>query len=547
MQCCDKGSSVRTQPRRCRAVFAVVVLLFAPASILSAADVQPFAVVPPTATGPIPSTPDNFGFGIEGFDVQPPVPEGYVIDEYFVSGVGNIYEFTPTGVRIVSPCPPAASSGCTGVPYTTRMIVKRPQHDKDFSGTVVIEALNPSAGFDIAAVWDRSRDLFTANGDIFIGFSSKSVIVNALKEWNPARYAPLHWDYLPFAPGSNNAAEDGITFDIAAQIGALIKTGGSASPLNGLPVKHVIESGFSQDGSFTFTQADVFHAIERMPGGAPVYDGYLPMGTNGPANINFGLTPNGALPQTDPRIRMQPRDAPVIHVDTETEISLGTLTASGLAFQRPDGDEPGDRYRLWEVPGASHVSNDFNEVAPTLERDAAQILHLPLADSPPLGCTHQQFIDGPIVGIPGVISPNNFPLSNVQNAAFESLLRWIETGASPAHGMLIQVDTNTTPPHIVRDAQGNALGGVRTPFVDVPITTYVPSDTVAEASALSGFCVLYGYNVPFDAAKLASLYGNHGGYVSKFTQGANQAVKEGFWLRSDAKGAVEAAVHSSVP
>jgi alpha/beta hydrolase family protein len=546
MQRSDVKQSPRTRWRR-RAMLTAALAVIAPASIAAAGDVQPFAVALPSVTGPFPSTPDNFGFGIEGFDVQPPVPAGYVIEEFFVSGVGNLYEFTPTGIRVVSPCPAAATSGCTGVPYTTRMIVKRPRRDHDFSGTVVIEPLNPSGGFDIAAVWDRSRDLFVANGDTFIGWSSKSVIINALQQWNPARYAGLHWDYLPFTPGSNSGVNDGITFDIAAQIGALIKTGGRGSPLHGLRVRHVIESGFSQDGGFTFTQADAFHAVERMPSGGPIYDGYIPMGTNGPSNINFGLTPAGALPATDPRRKLQPRDAPVIHIDTETEIFLGTLSPTGLLFRRPDSDAPSDRTRIWEVPGAAHVSNDFDEPAPAIERDAAQIQKLQLADSPPLGCAHQEFENGLIHGIPGVVVPDNFPFSSVQNAAFASLVRWIETGIAPAHGTPIQVDTTTAPAHIVRDAQGNALGGVRTPFLDVPITSYVPSDTVAHVTAQSGFCVLYGYNLPFPAAKLQALYRNHGDYVSQFARGAIEAVRDGFWLLPDAIRAIERAARSNVP
>ena len=526
---------------------AAALAVIAPAAIAAADDVAPFTVALPTVTGPIPSTPDNFGFGVEGFDVQPPVPDGYVIEEFFVSGVGNLYEFTPTGIRIVSPCPPAATSGCTGIPYTTRMVVKRPRRAHELSGTVIIEPLNPSGGFDIAAVWDRSRELFVHSGDIFIGWSSKSVIVNALKQWNPTRYAALSWNYLPFVPGGNSGVNDGITFDIAAQIGALIKAGGAGSPLHGLPVRHVIESGFSQDGGFTFTQADIFHALERMPGGGAIYDGYIPMGTNGPSNINFGLTPAGALPGTDPRRKMQPRDAPVIHVDTETEIFLGSLNPIGLVFRRPDGDAPGDRYRLWEVPGAAHVSNDFSEPVTNIERDAAQIQKLALADAPPLGCAHQQFVNGPIRGVPGVVSPDDFPFSNVQNAAFRGLIAWIETGEPPPHGAPIQVDTTTSPPHIVRDALGNAVGGVRTPFVDVPITTYVPFDTVAHTTAQSGFCVLYGYNLPFDAATLQSLYRNHGQYVSRFATESIGLVRDGFWLLPDAIRAIERAARSHVP
>ncbi|MDQ2762907.1 MAG: alpha/beta hydrolase domain-containing protein, partial [Pseudomonadota bacterium] len=289
-----------------------------------AADVTQFVVSPPTVTGPVPSTTTDFAATIDGFDVEPPVPTGYVEDEYFFSGTGSLYQYTSTGIEVVAPCPTSATLGCTNIPYTTRMIVKRPEDPRTFSGTVVVEPLNPSANSDIAAVWDRSLDYFVRRGDIFVGWTSKSVVVDTLKTWNPARYAGLNWPYVPFVPGGNSGVYDGITFDIAAQIGALFKVNGPESPINSYTVRHVIEAGFSQDGSFAFTQADIFHNLERMPGGGPIYDGYVPGGTTGPSNINFGLTPAGALPAGDSRHQMQPRDAPVIHINTETEVALGT-------------------------------------------------------------------------------------------------------------------------------------------------------------------------------------------------------------------------------
>ncbi len=141
------------------------------------------------------------------------------------------------------------------------------------------------------------------NGDIFVGWTSRYGTIATLKQFNPTRYAPLRW-------GVNSAVDDGIMFDIAAQVGALFKANGPASPTHDLKVKRIFEAGFSQDGGFTFTQADVFNALERMPGGGPVYDGYVPGGTTGPSNIDFGLTPAGVLPAGDPRHRMQPRDTP---------------------------------------------------------------------------------------------------------------------------------------------------------------------------------------------------------------------------------------------
>jgi hypothetical protein len=504
-----------------------------------AQDVTPFTVTPPSVTGPIPSTPSDYPFIADGFGVEPAVPAGYEENEYFISGTGNLYQFTPTGIEVVTPCPASTMPhGCTNIPYTTRMLVKRPLDPRKFSGTVVVEPLNPSAGFDIAAVWDRSWPYFVRNGDVFVGWTSRYGTIATLKQFNPTRYAPLTW-------GVNSAVDDGITFDIAAQVGALFKESGPGSPLHGLKVKRVFEAGFSQDGSFTFTQADVFNALERLPGGGPVYDGYVPGGTTGPSNIDFGLTPAGALSPGDPRNAMQPRDVPVIQINTETEEALaGLFGPAGFAYRRPDSNAPGDRYRLWEVPGASHVSNDLDSPAITLQRSLAELEGILISELAPVGCTHQQFVNGPSVGVPGVVDPNTYPFSYVANAAFADLTKWVDDGVPPPHAPRIET---TSTGSIVLDQFGNALGGLRTPFVDVPTATYSPTDTVAQQTAFSGFCVLYGYNTPFSQATLKSLYPTHGDYVSRVAREANRLVREGFWLRPDAQEVIRQAAQSDVP
>jgi hypothetical protein len=166
---------------------------------------------------------------------------------------------------------------------------------------------------------------------------------------------------------------------------------------------------------------------------------------------------------------------------------------------------------------------------------------------PPSGCAHQPFVDGPPTGVPGTISPNDFPFAFVQNAAFDHLIAWIERDAPPPHAPGIQLDTTVSPPAIVRDALGNALGGVRTPFVDAPIATYVPADTVAHPTATSGFCILDGYNIPFSAAQLHALYRSHADYVARVTLDSARAVRDGFWLLPDAITAIERAIHANVP
>jgi Alpha/beta hydrolase domain len=487
-------------------------------------------------SGPIPSTAADYPFIADGFGPEPPVPRGYEESEYFVSGRARLYQYTPSGVQVISPCP--LSSGCTSVPYTTRMLVKRPIDPHRFSGTVVVEPLNPSSGYDIANVWDRSWPYFVRQGDVFVGWTSRYEALSALKQFEPRRYARLSW-------GQNSAVDDGITFDIAAQIGALFKLGGRRSPLHGLHVTHVYESGFSQDGSFTFTQADVFNAVDRLPDGGPVYDGYVAGGTIGPADIDFGLTPSGSLPPGDPRNRMQRRDAPVIQINTETEEAL-LGAATGLAYRRPDSDARDDRYRLWEVAGASHISNDLGAQWITEERDLAEIERIPLASLPATGCAHQRFQTGAWTGTPGVLDPNPYPFAYLANAAFDDLTAWIDDGTPPPRAARIGV-ANVRSGTVARDRFGNARGGLRTPFVDEPISTYAPTDSVAHDTSLAGLCGLIGYSAPFSHALLRSLYRSHADYVARVTAESSALVRKGFWLPADAKQVIEQAAAAPVP
>ena len=489
--------------------------------------------------GPIPSTPSSFPFIADGFGPEPPVPSGYEEAEYLVSGRARLYEYGATGVQVIAPCPASAGPlGCRNVPYTTRMLVKRPIDPRRFSGTVIIEPFNPSSGYDIANVWDRSWPYFVRDGDVFVGWTSRYASIRALKQFEPGRYARLRW-------GTNSAVDDGITFDIAAQIGAMFKLNRPRSPIHRLAVRHVFEAGFSQDGGFTFTQADVFNAIDRLPNGGPVYDGYVPGGAVGPSDINFGLTAAGSLPSGDPRNRMQPRDSPVIQINTETEaVLLGLPTA--LAYRRPDSNARNDRYRLWEVPGASHISNDLGSSPITEERDLAEIERIPLSALPPTGCAHQQYQSGPWVGANGTIDPNPYPFGYVADAAFADLTKWLDDGTPPPRAARIQV-SDTRAGTTDRDRFGNALGGLRTPFVDVPTATYSPVDDSARATPLSALCPLIGFSIPFSHATLHGLYPNHADYLARVTRETNELVRTGFWVASDAATVVRQAAASDVP
>jgi hypothetical protein len=106
---------------------------------------------------------------------------------------------------------------------------------------------------------------------------------------------------------------------------------------------------------------------------------------------------------------------------------------------------------------------------------------------------------------------------------------------------------------IVRDDFGNAKGGLRSPYVDVPIKNYKPVSIpcpTCEPKALcarcSLWCVILGNIVPFDEAQLVKLYGNHEGYVDKFAAAADKLFQNGFVTQADLEQMKSEAADSNV-
>jgi hypothetical protein len=196
------------------------------------------------------------------------------------------------------------------------------------------------------------------------------------------------------------------------------------------------------------------------------------------------------------------------------------------------------------VPGASHISDDLRTSPTTEERDLAEVKLIPLSAIPATGCTHQRFARGPWTGVRGGVDPNTYPFGYIADAAFADLTKWLDRGARPPHAPPLET---TASGEVARDRYGNALGGVRTPFVDVPRATYSPSDTVSHYTELSGLCILTGYGTPLSDATLRSLYSSHADYVARVKRESDQLVRSGFWLAPDAAKVVAQAANSDVP
>jgi hypothetical protein len=539
-----KPQTQRSVVSRC-AIVAVVG--FSLASMAGADPVAPFVPPLPSVEGPIPVSDTSFPFLGADIAGDAGLPSNYLEEEYFVAGAANIYDWAyPTGVELFETRP-----------YKTRFLVRRPANPNHFSGRVVFEMLNPSSLLDIPIVWAKLGDHILRSGDIWVGVSIQPSVIRALKAFNIPVNAQGggggngRYDSLLDPPGTGEPifSEQGQAWDIAAQLGRLLKSDAPENPLAapGFTAERIYLMGQSQTGAYTLTYVNGFSQLQRMPGGGPIFDGYLPQsplfveGPGTPTRINeLGHGMGSSLPFADPRRRVvAPHDAPVIHTMTETEVRLVGATPF---YRRQDSDDPLDRYRLYEVPGASHSDDDiFHDLGlrpgegvfytailqlrgtgyPALIGVPIDLFPIPI---PPRNCS-------PLP--PPFVYPNPYPLRYVEAAAYENLDRWATDG-TPAP----RAERMVTPSDANRDTNGNAIGGVRTPYIDVPTGSFWVG---------ANGCGLGGSKSPMSAERLAELYGNHGGYVSRVVQRTKELVEDGWLLGEDAKTIRKQAAHSSVP
>jgi hypothetical protein len=134
--------------------------------------------------------------------------------------------------------------------------------------------------------------------------------------------------------------------------------------------------------------------------------------------------------------------------------------------------------------------------------------------------------------LPGIITCplpiNSGPQHFIVNAAFSALNAWVRDGIPPPIAPRLDVDLGP-PVHIRRDEHGNALGGIRTPYVDVPIATLS-----GEGQTGTVLCILFGTTMLFSPEKLASLYPDQAAYVAAVNESTDAAVEAGFLIPDDA-------------
>ena len=490
---------------------------------------RPTAVTPvPNVTGPIPVTASSYPFLAADRLTEPMdlASIGYLEQEYFVSGSANLYDWAADG---------SLSVQTPNAPYSTRILVRRPVDASRFSGNVIVELGHAPRGIDFPLMWGWSQQYILERGDAYVLVTMSPEATKGLQQFNPARYASLSWanpnPSEACAPGGNGAnantpqtsdVEEGLRWDMISQLGALLKSGVASRPLADLTVEYVYLT--TQDAA----HQTYIHAIQprsTLADGRPVYDGHLTKSANRAARIRrcAAAPANG-----DPRNITKDAGVPVINVLQENDV-LGRL-----AVRRPDSDEPGDRYRLYEVPGTVHsgdapyrwstaMMDDHAAAGGEVETRRFSAAIAPYTLAAPLNepgrCQPTEIVSGQPL------------LSYIFHSSFANLDRWVRQGTPPPRADRIEVANAGTPEaRLVVDEFGNGVGGVRTPYVNVPTATYRTGHGTNPGCGGN-----FGYSEPFDWARLDAVYGSHANYASQLNDALDRAVAERWLTESDAQ------------
>ena len=279
--------------------------------------------------------------------------------------------------------------------------------------------------------------------------------------------------------------QPGQATEILAQVGALIKSKQAGNPLNGLPIRKMVLAGTSASAAVVVNYLNG-HMVLRLADLSPIYDGFLPTST--------GAT-------------IRQIDVPMIQVPTMTEVMSGTATA------RQDGDAPGDQFRVYEFAGMAHIDS----------RDAAAYYPNPCK-----------------------LPISRFPMAAYMSVALDHLWKWVDKGTVPPKADRILVDRNVANDGSVMslDEWGNARGGIRNPYVDVPVKKYGvrnegavppipnahPFVAVRGEAAQNQLCGLAGYESALTAAQLKSLHKDAKTYRAKVAKRVDELTMQGWSL-----------------
>jgi hypothetical protein len=416
---------------------------------------------------------------------------GYVEEEYFFSGTGNIY--APGGRTVWK----------GNMPYTTRMLVRRPADLKTFSGTIHIEPTRD--GTEWASTLMDAWPYFVKNGDVFVAWStSRGDVTAMLQKFDPVRYAAI------------TIPANGLRWDIMAQAAWLLRSpDGPLGKLGFIAAAAQKQAGLRLYSTGTASTAEMqgffindgHHARAHTPQYEPVIDAYFPI-------------------MNTQRIKPQD-DAYVMRVISEFEYANpGTNATPGAWLSRITFGRARAQIREYHLAGTGH--RDRTQHA----QNAVTAFQLGLGDDLTPRCVH---------------APTDTPgKAPTIRALFAALDVWVREGKTPPPSRMFRLAEDHLP---VRDDAGNVIGAVRPSWIGVPTSRFMVDNEPADKnSPISNVvCRLYGYEVPFPADRLAALYKDRADYVAQVNDYIDRMIQQRYLLPEDAEAERKRAAATKIP
>ncbi len=470
----------------------------------------------PIVEGPI--TGPGAPFLINTSPDQALAAAGYEAKEYFVSGTATSYrsvnDLPANGMWEVESAESAA--------YKTRILVYRPVDAARFNGTVVMEWFNVSGGLEVGPDWTLMHNELLRRGYAWIGVSAQyggvegyaatslGLVKLDLKTADAKRYGSLSH------PG------DEYCYDIYSQVARAIRSPGSVNPLAGCHVERILAVGESQSAMQLTTYVNAIQPRVQL------FDGFLVHGRPCSASLGSVSLDGGDLSKVKeiglsnmaPVFLRTDIDVPVLILESETDVMI-------LGYYKARQDDT-DKIRLWEMAGTAHADLYLVVTGTGDTGNDPSVANVVEVTSPYPG-----FIE---CDLPINAGPQHF----IAKAAIHQLDNWVRTGVSPTVADRLEIAGD--PPAFVLDAFGNVKGGIRTPYVDVPIARLSGLGQLDVSIVVS----LFGTTKLFDDATLATLYPDHGAYVTAVENATDAAVQAGFLMPEDGELIKAAAAASDI-
>jgi Alpha/beta hydrolase domain len=476
-------------------VAAAISIAFSASGSARSAPLQPASVRPVPDDGRLPLASAHYTKGAEYSDLA---AAGYVEAEFYLTGTADAIN-AANGAVVAE-----------AQPYVTRILVRRPDDARRFSGNVVIEPF--SFGGERAGGWTKIRKHLLRHGDAWIGITLLSGEtpshspagpqgLGQLKNYSAERYAPLRmYEGLPgqfqrataFSKGvlqADSFAPQGQM--ILGELAKLVKSGGVESPLIGLVVRRIYTLTWQVQSQLWIDYLKYGRASEwRMPDGRPLIDGYILGNYSG----NLPL-PNNL-----------PIDAPVVIVRSARETSNNARDGISVT---PDSEAP--MLRIYDLTGSAHIG------ARDVGSGSLQIAehgHTTGPAGPP-----------PRPGRPEICATGlsyDEPVEVVVSAIYAHMDEWVRTHKPIPRAPRVMVAGKAT---LNDPATGIVAGGLRPPWIEVPAAKYLVGDEVG--------CGAMDVKVPYTSEQLRARYGSYARYVAAYRDAAARFAKAGFLLSED--------------